>query len=309
MSNVLKKIIGLKAEQLDDLVNDRLVIDGETKTYDELNSLYVVNVNEETGEVDLSGFATEDWVKSAHQTIDSITSQDDGFDILYSTGAEMTLPIRAEDGIVVDVTESGDYIVVHLEDTFLNNINKAAKALVTPVTTPTEFELVGISTANSQQRVRLGEGLSYEAGELKVTGGGTKIYRYVISGSYGDPFYDAPSYDQESGAYSGPFLITFAMAQKLELPIFNGSEYATDGVSEDRNAEKLLNFLPNYDYYAMLSFVFNDSALFTGIPMCMTFLEYPTLYFAQTQNEEAPQTIKFSRYRVLEIDNAEIIEL
>lgn len=181
MSNVLKKIIGLKAEQLDDLVNDRLVIDGETKTYDELNSLYVVNVNEETGEVDLSGFATEDWVKSAHQTIDSITSQDDGFDILYSTGAEMTLPIRAEDGIVVDVAESGDYIVVHLEDTFLNNINKAAKALVTPVTTPTEFELVGISTANSQQRVKLGEGLSYEAGELKVIGGGgTQLYAYIV---------------------------------------------------------------------------------------------------------------------------------
>ena len=191
MSNVLKKIIGLKAEQLDDLVNDRLVIDGETKTYDEINSLYVVNVNEETGEVDLSGFATEDWVKSAHQTIDSITSQDDGFDILYSTGAEMTLPIKAEDGIVVDVAETGDYIVVHLEDTFLSNLNKAARALVTPVTTPTEFELVGISTANSQERVKLGDGLSYEAGVLKATGGGgANIYLTQMSfvgSSYGAP--------------------------------------------------------------------------------------------------------------------------
>lgn len=66
---------------------------------------------------------------TAHQTVDVITSQDDGFDILYASGAEVTLPVRARDGIIADVNETNDFIDIRLEDTVLTDINHANREI------------------------------------------------------------------------------------------------------------------------------------------------------------------------------------
>ena len=102
-----------------------------------------------------------------YKIVDVITNQDNGFNILYASGAELTLPIKGKEGLIVDVDETNECIEIHLEDTFLQNVNRAARALVTPVQKPISFELVGIDTTNDQARVKLGDGLQYENGVLK----------------------------------------------------------------------------------------------------------------------------------------------
>lgn len=58
-------------------------------------------------------------------------------------------------------------------------------ALLLPVSTPTEFELVGVNEQKEQVRVKLGEGVEYDAETqtIKATAsGGTKLYRHIIKG-------------------------------------------------------------------------------------------------------------------------------
>lgn len=90
---------------------------------------------------------------------------------------EIYAKIDGSDTIDVDINEGGN-LEFTLDTQLVQKINRA---LLHPMSSPTEFELVGIDTNNSQQRVTLGDGLSYDASTKKLSGGGGgKMYEHHI---------------------------------------------------------------------------------------------------------------------------------
>lgn len=88
--------------------------------------------------------------------------------------------LEGSDTIVVDINEDGDKVEIHLDSDVVAKIDRA---LLLPVFTPTEFELVGVNEQKEQVRVKLGEGVEYDAETqtIKATAsGGTKLYRHLI---------------------------------------------------------------------------------------------------------------------------------
>ena len=51
--------------------------------------------------------------------------------------------------------------------------NKIAKALQTPAVAPADHKLVGIDSSGAQEQIGIGNGLTLEGGELKISGGGS----------------------------------------------------------------------------------------------------------------------------------------
>ena len=88
--------------------------------------------------------------------------------------------LEGSDTIVVDINEDGDKVEIHLDSDVVAKIDRA---LLMPVSAPTEFELVGINEQKEQVRVKLGEGVEYDAETqtIKANGsGGTKLYRHMV---------------------------------------------------------------------------------------------------------------------------------
>ena len=121
--------------------------------------------------------ADTDFVKQMLQTVDVVTSQDDGFDILYASDAEITIPIKGSDVITVDVDENNEMIEIRMDPTYVQYINRAARAIVTPLTTPVEPVIPIIGTNNAQQNVELGEGITIKDGKLVSTKNYPKFVR------------------------------------------------------------------------------------------------------------------------------------
>ena len=94
--------------------------------------------------------------------------------------------IEIGEGLVGDINLSNTKYELHIDtatvatkhdveqiEEELTPINsKLARALLTPMSAPIEDVIVGIDTANGQQNITIGEGLTLENGELKTTGGG-----------------------------------------------------------------------------------------------------------------------------------------
>ena len=100
------------------------------------------------------------------------------FDIALDDGeileipSEMYIPVRGSESIVIDVDESGTFFDVHLD---ADITAKLARALVTPMSAPSAISLVAVDTANAQQMLSIGDGLTVENGTLKAAGGGTTV--------------------------------------------------------------------------------------------------------------------------------------
>lgn len=73
------------------------------------------------------------------------------------------------DSSSVVASVKNDKVLLELEGLITS---KLAKALVTPMSAPSETQLVAIDDGNSQTMIEIGEGLSLENGTLKATGGG-----------------------------------------------------------------------------------------------------------------------------------------
>lgn len=61
---------------------------------------------------------------------------------------------------------------------------KVARALLTPIDTPSAIELVGIGTNGAQQQIRIGDGLEVQNSTLRATGGGgggNPLYLHTVS--------------------------------------------------------------------------------------------------------------------------------
>lgn len=99
-------------------------------------------------------------------------------DALYNTdGTEKEVPSQADiDAIELEIDGLTDD-VADLNTGKLNANKSAVSAvggLVTPTTTPTSTELVGVGTSNEQERITLGNGLTLENNVLSASGGGTQ---------------------------------------------------------------------------------------------------------------------------------------
>lgn len=160
----IKALIGLAPEELDTL-------EELAKHIQEHADEYAVVLDAILKKADLS------FVKEMQQTVDVITSQGDGFDILYSSDVEVTLPIKGGDGVVADVTVEGDMIELRLDPTYVTYLNRAARAIVTPLVSPSEPVIPVIGTNNAQQNVELGDGFSIKDGKLVSTKNYPKFVR------------------------------------------------------------------------------------------------------------------------------------
>ena len=98
------------------------------------------------------------------------------FRISYESNGLIDLPLKGSEGIIVDVAEDNKAIEIHFEDTFLTNVNKAARALVTPISAPAEKSIVAVGTNNAQTMMTLTE-LKNELGSGSSSGG-IQVYTY-----------------------------------------------------------------------------------------------------------------------------------
>ena len=68
--------------------------------------------------------------------------------------------------MVLDVNEAGNFFTIHLDATASN---KLAKALVLPTDPAANSRLVGVSSANAQEMLAIGNGLKVASNALVTT--------------------------------------------------------------------------------------------------------------------------------------------
>ena len=88
----------------------------------------------------------------------------------YTPTVEQNIPLIAGNGLTMDATEDGQHVDIHLSAETQSNI---ARALKTPIATPTTTKLVAVDNTNSQEMISIGENLTLENGVLNATGGGS----------------------------------------------------------------------------------------------------------------------------------------
>lgn len=81
-------------------------------------------------------------------------SYDDGSEAVIPF--EYIVPVQAGNGISIDASEDDKSIIIKLDQ---DTTNKLSRALVTPLSAPTDHEIVGIDTNNAQIRIKVGDNL------------------------------------------------------------------------------------------------------------------------------------------------------
>lgn len=71
------------------------------------------------------------------------------------------IPLVGSDTIVIDATEDGKKVEIHLDAAV---VAKLQKALTLPTETPSSFSLIGVGTNGAQRNATLGEGLGINSG-------------------------------------------------------------------------------------------------------------------------------------------------
>ena len=84
----------------------------------------------------------------------------------FEIPSQFKLPIKGSETVVLDVDESGKFFTIHLDATASN---KLATALVLPSDPSANSRLVGVSSANAQQMLVIGNGLKVASNALVTT--------------------------------------------------------------------------------------------------------------------------------------------
>ena len=84
----------------------------------------------------------------------------------FEIPSQFKLPIKGSESVVLDVNEAGNFFTIHLDATVSN---KLAKALVLPSDPSANSRLVGVSSANLQQMLAIGNGLKVTSNALVTT--------------------------------------------------------------------------------------------------------------------------------------------
>lgn len=204
-TTLFKGVVYLSDEQYAKLVKDGVIeVGGQTVTYDE-SMVYVTPkalggdyyTKSEVEEKLKTVFDNVTYLDNSYGEQSVLYDTDDGITIMQTTritqgdktndiSSEITIPLVGSEEIVFDATEDGSHIQAHLD---MEITNKLARTLVTPVSRPSNTELVAVDNTGSQTMLELGDGLSIENGTLKASGsaGGSKLYMHCISNksSYG----------------------------------------------------------------------------------------------------------------------------
>ena len=116
--------------------------------------------------------------------------------VISTPTVEQNIPIIAGNGLTMDATEDGKHVDVHLSAETQSNI---ARALKTPIATPTSTKLIAVDNTNSQEMIGIGNNLILENGVLNAIGGGGVIVEeftgttaelYTFIENKGDKFLD-----------------------------------------------------------------------------------------------------------------------
>lgn len=93
--------------------------------------------------------------------------------------SSIVLPIKGSESIVIDVSEDGTYIDIHLD---ANIMSKIERALLLPVTAPASTSLVAVGANNEQSMLTIGDGLSVSDGVISASGGGgsVSLYEHIL---------------------------------------------------------------------------------------------------------------------------------
>lgn len=86
------------------------------------------------------------------------------------TAQQLSNIINDSETIIVGLDGSGTKLELQLS---ANTLNRLMKSLITPMSAPSNIEIVAIDNNNSQIMLELGEGLYVVDGQLKVSGGGS----------------------------------------------------------------------------------------------------------------------------------------
>ena len=84
----------------------------------------------------------------------------------FEIPSQFKLPIKGSESVVLDVNESGKFFTIHLDAA---TSNKLATALVLPSDPSANSRLVGVSSANAQQMLAIGNGLKVASNALVTT--------------------------------------------------------------------------------------------------------------------------------------------
>ena len=84
----------------------------------------------------------------------------------FEIPSQFKLPIKGSGSVVLDVNETGNFFTIHLDTT---TSNKLANALVLPSDPSANSRLVGVSSANAQQMLAIGNGLKVASNALVTT--------------------------------------------------------------------------------------------------------------------------------------------
>lgn len=84
----------------------------------------------------------------------------------FEIPSQFKLPIKGSGSVVLDVNETGNFFTIHLDATASN---KLAKALVLPSDSSANSRLVGVSSANAQEMLAIGNGLKVASNALVTT--------------------------------------------------------------------------------------------------------------------------------------------
>ena len=195
-TTLFKGVVYLSDEQYAKLIADGVIeVGGQTVTYDE--SMVYVTPKALGGDYYTKG-EVEEKLKTVFDNVTYLDNSygeqsvlydtDDGITIMQTTritqgdktsdiSSELTIPLVGSDEIVFDATEDGSHVQAHLD---VNITNKLARTIVTPLSIPSNTELVAVDNTNSQTMLSIGDGLSVENGILKASGGGGQLYLHKI---------------------------------------------------------------------------------------------------------------------------------
>lgn len=84
----------------------------------------------------------------------------------FEIPSQFKLPVKGSGSVVLDVNESGNFFTIHLDATASN---KLANALVLPSDSSANSRLVGVSSANAQEMLAIGNGLKVASNALVTT--------------------------------------------------------------------------------------------------------------------------------------------
>ena len=132
-------------------------------------------------------------LKLAQEALNQVVS-DLGTKVYDNNGnLKSNVKFEGHNGINVDIAEDNETFDIRLDEDITKAIEDnhtasqilgervtnvesgVARALKTPISTPSELKLVGINTSNDQEMLNLGDGLETENGDIKVSDSVEKI--------------------------------------------------------------------------------------------------------------------------------------